>query len=133
MGAQGTATINFGAMPGTDRATLTITGQAGIVAGSAVEAWPLPKGTADHSADEQIVEPIQCDVIDIVAGTGFTIVATPRSEGHAFTDQQTGADRRGPIAHGQRAAGASASGQEYRGVSPIGLRYGLYDVAWVWN
>lgn len=133
MGAQGTTTVNFGAMPGTDLATVTVTGQAGIVAGSSVEAWMFPKGTADHSVDEQVVEPIDCTVTAITAGTGFTVTCTPRNDGHAHVQQPPTSAGGAAPAHGRRANAASAAGQEYAGVSPTGLRYGLYDVAWVWN
>lgn len=77
MGAQGTATVDFGSFPGTDIATLTITGQTGILTSSLVEAWLVPKDTADHSEDEHVIEPPNLFVAysSIVAGTGFTITA----------------------------------------------------------
>lgn len=71
--ASGVADLDFGAFPGTDKATLVITGQAGIVAGSLVEAWIRPVDTADHTIDEHIVEYLEVLAADIVAGTGFTI------------------------------------------------------------
>lgn len=84
----GTATINFGSFPGSSHATVAVTGQAGIVAGSVVQAWIRPVATADHSADEHIVETLRVVASDIVAGTGFTInvinsseKTSPRGEG----------------------------------------------------
>ena len=50
--ANGSTTINFGAWPGTARATADVSGQTGYVAGSRVEAFILPVATADHSLDE---------------------------------------------------------------------------------
>lgn len=73
MGAQGTATLDFGAHPGATHASVAVTGQAGIVSGSLVEAWIRPEATADHSDDEHMVENLQVVARDIVAGTGFTI------------------------------------------------------------
>lgn len=73
MGSQGTADLDFGAFPGTDIATLTITGEAGIVAGSLVEAWLRPVDTVDHSVDEHMLEELEVYAANIVAGTGFTI------------------------------------------------------------
>jgi hypothetical protein len=73
MGAQGTATLDFGAFPGASDASVVVTGQAGIVAGSLVEAWIRPVGTADHSADEHIFDPPRVVAGNIAAGTGFTI------------------------------------------------------------
>jgi len=56
--ATGTTTIDFGAFPGATDATVAVTGQAAIVAGSLVEAWIRPVATADHTADEHRVEEI---------------------------------------------------------------------------
>lgn len=71
--ATGTATIDFGVFPGKADTSLAVTGQAAIVAGTLVEAWLRPAVTADHSADEHMVEAINVFAADIVAGTGFTI------------------------------------------------------------
>jgi hypothetical protein len=71
--ATGTATIDFGVFPGASDTSLAITGQGAIVAGSLVEAWIRPAATADHSADEHMVETLRVFAGNIVAGTGFTI------------------------------------------------------------
>lgn len=73
MGAQSTASLDFGAFPGKPYATVAVTGQASILAGSLVDAWVLPAATADHSADEHRVEALKISAGDVVAGTGFTI------------------------------------------------------------
>jgi hypothetical protein len=74
MGAQGTATLDFGAFPGTPQASIAVTGQTGILSTSLVEAWIFPPGgTVDHSEDEHIVENFSVIAAKIVAGTGFTI------------------------------------------------------------
>lgn len=73
MGAQGSATLDFGAFPGTSDTTIAVTGQTGILAGSDVEAWILPATTADHSVDEHRYEDLVVMADTIVAGTGFTI------------------------------------------------------------
>lgn len=78
MAATGTATLSFGAKPGTDTATVVITGQTGILSGSLVEAWIRPEATADHSVDEHRVEEFQVVADTIVAGTGFTIFGRAR-------------------------------------------------------
>ena len=86
MGAQGTTTVDFGAFaapspnspaghPNTESAVATVTGQAGIVAGSAVEAWIRPVASADHSADEHLFEDLRIVAYNIVAATGFDIKA----------------------------------------------------------
>jgi hypothetical protein len=65
--------IDFGA--GASDATLAITGQTGITAGSKVSAWVFPKATTDHTADEHWLETISVHAGNIVAGIGFTIYA----------------------------------------------------------
>lgn len=73
MGAQGTSSLDFGAFPGASDSSLAVTGQGSILTGSLVEAWILPAATADHSADEHIVEELEIYAGNIVAATGFTI------------------------------------------------------------
>jgi hypothetical protein len=83
MGAQGSTVIDFGALPGTDHATVAVIGQTAILASSLCEAWidPTQGATADHSVDEHIMGAtmmtISCS--NLVAGTGFTINATGSS------------------------------------------------------
>ena len=71
--ASGTATLDFGAFPGKTDASVAVTGQAAIVSGSLVGAWLRPVATADHTADEHMVESLAVIAANIVAGTGFTI------------------------------------------------------------
>lgn len=73
--ATGTTTVDFGAFPGASYASVAVTGQGSIVAGSLVEAWIRPVATADHRADEHTVDPPRIVAGDIVAATGFTIHA----------------------------------------------------------
>ncbi len=109
MGATGTTTINFGTFPGASDASVVVTGQAAIVAGSLVEAWIRPEATADHTADEHMVETLKVIAGNIVAGTGFTI--------YGFNTNQINE----PLF-------------PYRGIGGIGTRlYGLFAVAWAWN
>lgn len=76
----GTTTVDFGAFPGKSDASIGVTGQAAIVAGSKVNAWLRLEATADHSADEHMVESLRVLAGNIVAGTGFTIYARNDSE-----------------------------------------------------
>lgn len=73
--AQGTALLDFGAFPGKSDASIAVTGQGSILASSLVEAYLFPDTTADHTADEHMVETLKVSVpkTSIVAGTGFTI------------------------------------------------------------
>jgi hypothetical protein len=79
MGATGTTTVDFGstAPDGNDTTVLkTITGQGAIASGSLVEAWVRAETSADHNADEHMVEDLKVEAGNIVAGTGFDIRAT---------------------------------------------------------
>jgi hypothetical protein len=77
MGAQGSATLNFGSTP-IDEATIAVTGQGGIVSGSHVEAFFMRETSADNGVEEHEAMAIYCPLTvgSIVAGTGFTIFAT---------------------------------------------------------
>ena len=70
--ASGTAIVDFGAFPGSLHATVAITGQTNILSSSKIEVWIDTKDSADHSADEHRLEPLQCGYSTVVAGTGFT-------------------------------------------------------------
>jgi len=133
MGAQGTATLDFGAFPGKSDASVDVTGQAGIVSGSLVETWIRPTATADHSADEHMVETLKVIAGNIVSGTGFTIYGfntnqvqeplTGSGQGRNHLSTGTAAANTG---FGANAGQASVGGQGTR-------IYGQWTVAWVWN
>ena len=117
MGAQGTTTVDFGAFPGTDRATVAVTGQTLIVAGSLVEAWLMPVATADHSADEHIMESPLVVAGNIVAATGFTIYSTGKPPPQIVSDNINSG-----LGPNVEAVNANKNNP-----------YGLWTVAWVWN
>jgi len=76
--AIGTATINFGAHPGSNEASVAVTGQTGISATSKCEAWVMgDDSTADHTDNDHRYLPalaaFTCGTP--TAGTGFTIYA----------------------------------------------------------
>lgn len=130
MGAQGNTTVDFGAFPGSSHATATVTGQAGILGTSCAEAWIRAEASADHSADEHVVESIQVRAADIVAGVGFTIHAwntsqlnEPVSPTPAVT---SGAARGGG---GKQDPAAIQDGGGGKGTR----LYGVWNVSWVWN
>lgn len=75
----GTSIIDFGS-GGASHATLAVTGQAAILAGSLVYCWIKPEATVDHSADEHLVETIKVFASDVSAGVGFTLHALNTSE-----------------------------------------------------
>lgn len=115
MGASGTGVIDFGAFPGSTDTSLVVTGQAGILSGSAVEAWIRPVDTADHTADEHLVEELQvmADPTTIVAGVGFTIRGVHRPSAVALR--------------------AGATGRGRGDVERSSMLWGQWGVFWVWN
>ena len=108
-------------------AATDVTGQSSIIAGSLVEAWVFPLGTADHSADEHVVDPPRVIASDIVAGTGFTIHALPNESPPQINERLLY-----PAAGGFRSGGEKlyALGTEY---SLVPMHHGKYTVAWAWN
>lgn len=117
----GVTTIDFGAFPGSPDASVTITGQAGILAGSKVKAWIIATATADHSADEHWLESISVMAGNIVAATGFTIYARNTNE---LVEPPISPTRlAGPVRSDRP---DNSKGQSMR-------LYGQYTVAWEWS
>lgn len=106
--ATGTATLDFGSFPGSADASVAVTGQTSILAGSLVEAWIRPVASSDHTADEHMLEGIRLVAGNIVAGTGFTI--------YGFEDS--------PISEGD--------GRHFRGGNEGHRLYGQWNVNWAW-
>ena len=120
MGAQGVTTVTFGAFPGTTDCTTVITGQTGIGAGSAVEAWIICTATSDHSADEHWVDPPEVTAGNIVAGTGFTIYAMG-NPGSIEPNYNMG------LVVNNKSYPNAATGI----ITP--MPYGAWTVGWCWN
>lgn len=73
---QGTATIDFGAFPGSNEASVAVTGQGSISATSKVEAFVMADDTtSDHTAaDHKYLPQIASFTCGTpTAGTGFTL------------------------------------------------------------
>lgn len=72
----GTATIDFGAHPGSNEASIAVTGQTTISATSKAEAWVMGDDTTgDHTAADHKYFPLFAVVTcgTPTAGVGFTI------------------------------------------------------------
>lgn len=128
MGAQSTAELDFGAFPGASDASVTVTGQASILASSLVEAWIYPKDTTDHSADEHMLESIKVFAHTISAGNGFTITGINTSQINepleAIKGKQTTTTGVLQAAQGNQQQFAGGKGTRI---------YGKWTVGWVWN
>lgn len=111
-GGVGTTLLDFGAFPGASDASTAIIGQSAITTGSIVEAWVYPRATADHSADEHMVETLKVMAGNIAPGTGFTIYGLNTNQ-----INETSIPYRGTALNA--------------GIGP--LVYGKWTVAWQWQ
>jgi hypothetical protein len=75
MATVGTATLNFGSFPGSNEASVAVTGQGTITTGSVAEAYFMADSTSDHTASDHAYAPtfIELTCGALVNGTGFTI------------------------------------------------------------
>lgn len=71
----GTVDIDFGSTPGTNVVTVTVTGQTGVLTTSNLQAWVMAEASTNHNAYEHMIVPLRLTCGNIVAGTGFDIVA----------------------------------------------------------
>lgn len=127
----GTATLDFGAFPGASDASVAVTGQAAMVAGSVVNAWLRPVATADHSADEHWLETIRVMAGNILAGIGFTIYGVNNSQLneplYPFSDEL------GRSSGTAQAPGPGKADQQVYDFGGKGTRiYGQWTIAWQW-
>ena len=61
---------------GSNYAIATITGQSGLLSADAIDCWIQgTDSTTDHNAYEHKVAPIKVSAMNVVAGTGFDVVA----------------------------------------------------------
>jgi hypothetical protein len=99
------------------------------VSGSLIEAWLHPKDTADHSADEHMLETIKifADPSTIVAGTSFKIKGFNTSQLHEPLVPFKGSTFTGAVTSAQ--VNPALNQMPTRG--GIGTRiWGKWNVAW---
>lgn len=78
-GNSGTAIIDFGAWPGSNEASVVVTGQTGITPTTPVEAWLMAEASVDHTAQDATYAALFVSLtVSPPSGTSFTINA--RSE-----------------------------------------------------
>lgn len=130
--ATGTTTLNFGSFPGGSDTLVNITGQTAITPSSFVEAWLVPTATADHTADEHLVETIKVLAGNIVNGVGFTIYGINTGQINEPL-QEVGSNRNHQSTGTAAANSGYGSNTHNRSVGGLGTRiYGQWTVAWVW-
>lgn len=74
---QGTIEIDFGGFPGSNEASVNVTGLTGIVSTQSAEAWIMAEPSSEHTVSDQ---QYASSLIGITCGiptnnTGFTIYA----------------------------------------------------------
>jgi hypothetical protein len=75
----GSTTIDFGAWPGSNEASVAVTGQTGISASTPVEAWLMAEAAGTHTLqDATYAARFISLTVGAPSGTSFTIYA--RSE-----------------------------------------------------
>lgn len=122
MGAQGTATLDFGAFPGSSITNVDVVA-AGVISTSAVEAWIRPEATADHTDGDHVATPIRIvghylsDNNIRIWGINENDVIPPLEPVPLVRDLATSAARPEAVVARQN--------------SP--MLVGTYKVNWVWN
>lgn len=124
----GMTSIDFGAFPGSSNCSVSITSQLGIVATSCVEASLYPYATADHTADEHLVEPIQIFAGNITPGVGFTIYAVSSNQLSPRMEDRLEFSRRNSLAVGVYGGGLPS----IHGNRNVSLPHGLWSIKWKW-
>ena len=79
-GASAIAVVDFGVSPGTDVASVTVSGQVSLSGSSPILASIIANSTADHSTDEHIVEEIDVRAVNTGSTTSFVITARTRNK-----------------------------------------------------
>ncbi len=69
----GQAVLDFGAAPGGNLASVTISGQTDIKSTSLVDAWIMNVASADHNAYEHMIVPMTVRCGNVVPGVSFDI------------------------------------------------------------
>lgn len=122
MGAQGTATLNFGAFPGSSVTSVDVAAP-GIISTSAVEAWIRPVATVDHTAEDHIIVPMR------VVGQ-YLSDGNIRIYGINTNDVQPPLET---VAVYPLTTVASRTYLTQRRQQNAPMLVGLYNVWWVWN
>lgn len=118
MGAQGTATLDFGAFPGSSITSVDVVA-AGVISTSAVEAWIRPGTTADHTDGDHVATPMR-------------VIGQYLTDGNIRIWGINDNDVIPPLESIQPTiAGVRPKNLLHRQNSP--MLVGTYSVNWVWN
>ena len=122
MGAQGTATLDFGVFPGSSVAITDVVA-TGVISTSAVEAWIRPTASADHTdmdhvvANMRVVGQYLSDNNIRIFGVNNNDVLPPSDPQPVSQPTTSGITRQDQILTRQSAP----------------MLVGIFNVNWVWN
>jgi hypothetical protein len=121
VGAQGTASLDFGAFPGSNAAQVDVAA-AGVISTSAIEAWIRPEATADHTDGDHIAAPM-------------SVIGTYLSDGNI---RIFGINTNDVIPPLEAVAVVRTNGSLDKNAvetrrQPSPMFVGLWKVNWVWN
>lgn len=124
--AIGTVTLDFGAFPGKSDASVDVIGQTGLISSTLIEAWLIPVATADHTADEHMVETIRI-VAKFKTNGEFTVYGFNMSQLNEPLE---------PVSKFQKSASTQPIAfdpQVPRRGGKGTLIWGQWSVAWAWS
>ena len=128
----GVSTIDFGAFPGVSDISLTVA-QASMISTSRVLVALNPIATADHSADEHVVENLLVFAGNVSAGVGFTIYARNGSMLAEPVEMAPGATTFFQATATTVGVKTAQPGKKAYGGGAQPLIYGQWSVVWSWT
>lgn len=119
MGAQGTATLDFGAFPGSNVAIVDVAAP-GVISTSDVEAWIRPAASVDHTDVDHVAAPMR--VVGVyLSDNNIRIYGLNTNDVIPPMEMQ----------RGQNASSVRDTVFWARQNSPMFV--GVFNVNWVWN
>lgn len=123
MGAQGTATLDFGVFPGSSVTSVDVVA-TGVISTSAVEAWIRPETSADHSDADHIA-------------ANMRIIGHYLSDGNIRIWGLNNNDVTPPLEPmpitGSTDVASATRRQESIARQNAPMLVGIFNVNWVWN
>lgn len=120
MGAQGTATLDFGAFPGSDVVSVDVN-TVGVISTSAIEAWIRPVATSDHTDTDHVAANIRI-VAQFLSNDNIRIFGVNNNDVVPPYE---------PISIRVVGTGSRIKNKSDRQNAP--MLVGQYNVWWVWN
>jgi hypothetical protein len=121
MGAQGTATLDFGVFPGSSVTSVDVVA-TGVISTSAVEAWIRPVASSDHTVEDHIIVPMRV-VGQYLSDNNLRIYGINTNDVQP-PEERIPVLKKKPLTLRNNAMTVRA---------PAPMLVGQYNVWWVWN